>query len=51
MTKAQKSLKADWIGAVDCAALDVYLIESALAGQSITIAPFIQMDQTTRNGP
>jgi len=51
MKNAYISLKADWVGAVDCAALGVYLDESVLAGQRIPITPFIEMDQTTRNGP
>ena len=51
MTNGHKSLKADWVGAVDCAALEVYLPKSAPAGQCLTITPFIEMDQTTRNGP
>jgi hypothetical protein len=51
MKNAHKTLMADSVGAVDCAALGVYLAEGVLAGQCITVTPFIQMDQTTRNGP
>jgi hypothetical protein len=51
MKNAYISLKADWVGAVDCAALEVYLAWGVLAGQPITITPFVKMDQTTRNGP
>lgn len=51
MKNAHKSLMADRLGAVDCAALKVYLAESVLAGQRIAITPFIKIDQTTRNGP
>jgi len=51
MKNAHTSLKADWVGAVDCAAPEVYLAEGVLAGQRITITPIFEMDQTTRNGP
>ena len=51
MTNVQKSLKTEWAGAIYCAALEVYLVESVLAGPCVTSTPFIQMDQTSRNGP
>jgi len=51
MKNAYKSLMADVVGAVRCVAPEVYLPESALASQRITITPFIEIDQTTRNGP
>ena len=51
MTNSHKSLMVDMVGAVDCAALEVYLAESALASQLTAIWPFIKIDQTTRNGP
>jgi hypothetical protein len=51
MKNAHKSLTADPVGAVRCAAFGVYLVESMLWAQRIAITPFAKMDQTTPNGP
>ena len=51
MKNAHKLLTVDWVGAVRGAAFGVCLLESVLAGQRITVTPFIKMDQTTPSGP
>jgi hypothetical protein len=51
MKNTHKSLAADPVGAVWCAAFGVSLIESILSGQRIAITPFVEMDLNTPNGP
>jgi hypothetical protein len=51
MKNAHKSMMADWVVAVDCAAPEMCLAGSVLTGQRIAIRPFTKMDTTTRNGP